>query len=103
MVIAGDQVSQLPINIGFFLTAMTNDKRIGGLRNSLVSGSEPIRLILRVSSRHVAMTNEILLLWRWRSAGHLKRFSLGYSGIANHGEHGDHGDVLFCSSPCPRG
>jgi hypothetical protein len=30
---------------------------------------------------------------------HIERFSLGYSGIANHGEHGDHGDVLICSSP----
>jgi hypothetical protein len=39
---------------------MTNDKRIGGLRNLLVSHSEPVRLILRVSSRHMAMTNEIL-------------------------------------------
>jgi hypothetical protein len=43
---------------------MTNDKRIGSLRNSLASRSEPIRPILRVSSRHTATTNEILLLMK---------------------------------------
>src|SRR5437899_6781572 len=40
---------------------------------------------------------------RQRSNGQSRvilRFSLGYSGIANHGEHGEHGEVLFCSSPC---
>jgi hypothetical protein len=37
------------------LTAMTNDKRISGLRNSLASRSEPAQRILRVSSRF--MTN----------------------------------------------
>jgi hypothetical protein len=26
---------------------------------------------------------------------YLKRFSIGYSGIENHGEHGEHGDVLL--------
>src|SRR5262247_868558 len=39
---------------------MTNDKRIGGLRNSLASHSEPVRQILRVSSRLKATTDEIL-------------------------------------------
>ncbi len=39
---------------------MTNDKRIGGLRNSLASHSEPVRQILRVSSRLTAKTDEIL-------------------------------------------
>jgi hypothetical protein len=43
---------------------MTNDKRIGGLQNSLASHSEPARLILRVSSRHAAMTNVTLLQGR---------------------------------------
>src|SRR5262249_4872827 len=42
------------------LTAMTNDKRIGGLRNSLASHSEQVRQILRVSSRLTATTDEIL-------------------------------------------
>jgi hypothetical protein len=60
LVIAGDQARQFPINIGNFLTAMANDKQAGGLRNSLANYSEPIRLILRVSSRHISMTNEIL-------------------------------------------
>src|SRR4030095_11129348 len=39
---------------------MTNDKRIGGLRNSLASHSEHVRQILRVSSRLTATTDEIL-------------------------------------------
>src|SRR5262245_19459350 len=39
---------------------MTNDKRIGGLRNSLANHSEPVRQILRVSSRLTATTDEIL-------------------------------------------
>jgi hypothetical protein len=29
----------------------------------------------------------------------LKRFSLVYSGITNHGERGEHGEVQFCSAP----
>src|SRR5262249_44964784 len=39
---------------------MTNDKRIGALRNSLASYSETVRQILRVSSRLTATTDEIL-------------------------------------------
>src|SRR5262245_18701192 len=37
-------------------------RRFGGLRNSLVSHSEPVRQILRVSSRLTATTDEILPL-----------------------------------------
>jgi hypothetical protein len=36
---------------------------------------------------------EYAAMLRERFGGGLKRFSLGYSGIANHGEHGAHGDV----------
>src|SRR5262245_38421177 len=39
---------------------MTNDKRIGGLRNSLASHSEPVRQLLRVSSSLTAKNDEIV-------------------------------------------
>jgi hypothetical protein len=64
------------------------------------------RIVLSSALAEEGLGNFYLFKLYWRRerkhvdvAWKLKRFSIGYSGIENHGEHGEHGDVLFCSSP----